>query len=77
LLIVCNFTPVPRENYLLGVPRPGYWKEALNSDASFYGGSGMGNYGGVDSHPVPAHGRYHAIRITLPPLAILFFKHER
>ncbi|HUP96240.1 MAG TPA: 1,4-alpha-glucan branching protein GlgB [Burkholderiales bacterium] len=77
LLIVCNFTPVPRENYLLGVPRAGYWTEALNSDAPFYGGSGMGNYGGVDSHPVPAHGRYHAIRITLPPLSILYFKHER
>jgi 1,4-alpha-glucan branching enzyme len=74
---VCNFTPVPRENYLLGVPAPGYWRELLNSDAPDYGGSGMGNMGGVQSHPVPAHGRYHAIRITLPPLAILYFKHER
>ena len=77
VLVVCNFTPVPRENYLLGVPHPGYWREVLNSDAPVYGGSGIGNYGGVDSHPVPAHGRFHAIRITLPPLGVVYFKHER
>jgi 1,4-alpha-glucan branching enzyme len=77
VLVVCNFTPVPRENYLLGVPHAGYWRELLNSDASIYGGSGMGNYGGVDSHPVSSHGHYHAIRITLPPLAVMYFKHER
>src|SRR5690349_19485846 len=68
VLVACNFTPVPRENYLLGVPQAGHWREIINSDAPYYGGSGMGNFGGVDSHPVPAHGRYHAIRITLPPL---------
>jgi 1,4-alpha-glucan branching enzyme len=77
VLVVCNFTPVPRENYLLGVPREGHWRELINSDAPLYGGSGIGNYGGVQSHPVPAHGRYHAIRITLPPLAIMYFRHER
>ena len=77
VLVACNFTPVPRENYLLGVPQPGFWRESLNSDATFYGGSGMGNQGGVHSSPVPAHGRYHAIRITLPPLAVVYFKHER
>ena len=77
VLVVCNFTPVPRENYLLGVPEPGFWKELLNSDATVYGGSGMGNYGGVDSHPVPVHGRFHSIRITLPPLAVVYFNHER
>jgi len=76
VLVACNFTPVPRENYLLGVPRAGHWREIVNSDATDYGGSGMGNFGGVDSHPVPAHGRYHAIRITLPPLSVVFFKHE-
>jgi 1,4-alpha-glucan branching enzyme len=76
ILVACNFTPVPRENYLLGVPRAGRWREIINSDAPYYGGSGMGNYGGVESHPVPAHGRYHAIRITLPPLAVVYFKHE-
>jgi 1,4-alpha-glucan branching enzyme len=77
VLVVCNFTPVPRENYLLGVPRAGHWREIINSDAPYYGGSGMGNFGGVESHPVPAHGRYHAIRITLPPLGVVYFKHER
>jgi 1,4-alpha-glucan branching enzyme len=77
VLVVCNFTPVPRENYLLGVPHAGHWRELLNSDAPVYGGSGMGNYGGVESHPVSAHGRFHAIRITLPPLAVVYFKHER
>ena len=76
VLVVCNFTPIPRENYLVGVPRPGYWREIVNSDAPFYGGSGVGNMGGVQSHPVPAHGRYHAIRITLPPLGVLYFRHE-
>jgi 1,4-alpha-glucan branching enzyme len=68
---------VPRENYLLGVPQPGFWREVLNSDSPFYAGSGVGNQGGVHSAPVPAHGRYHAIRITLPPLAVVYFKHER
>ncbi|MGZ8263648.1 MAG: 1,4-alpha-glucan branching protein GlgB [Burkholderiales bacterium] len=77
VLVACNFTPVARENYLVGVPRAGFWRELLNSDASIYGGSGRGNFGGVESHPVPAHGRYHAIRITLPPLAVVYFKHER
>jgi 1,4-alpha-glucan branching enzyme len=77
VLVACNFTPIPRENYLLGVPEPGFWRELLNSDASVYGGSGMGNYGGVDSNPVPVHGRFHSIRITLPPLAVVYFRHER
>jgi 1,4-alpha-glucan branching enzyme len=77
VLVVCNFTPLPRENHLVGVPLPGFWREILNSDATCYGGSGMGNQGGVTSHPVPAHGRYHALRITLPPLAVIYFKYER
>jgi 1,4-alpha-glucan branching enzyme len=77
VLVVLNLTPVPRVDHLLGVPRPGYWREVLNSDASFYGGSGMGNQGGVSSYPVPSHGRYHAIRITLPPLAAVYFRYER
>ena len=52
MLVVCNFTPVPRPNYRVGVPRGGYWREMLNSDAAVYGGSGMGNLGGVDAAPV-------------------------
>ncbi|HEX2825657.1 MAG TPA: 1,4-alpha-glucan branching protein GlgB [Burkholderiales bacterium] len=77
ILVVCNLTPVPRENFLLGVPQPGFWREMLNSDAACYAGSGVGNSGGAHSSPVPAHGRYHAIRITLPPLSVVYFKHER
>jgi 1,4-alpha-glucan branching enzyme len=74
LLVVCNFTPVPRHNYVVGVPQGGYWRELLNGDAPLYGGSGMGNLGGVDSAPVPAHGQFHSLTVTLPPLATVFFK---
>jgi 1,4-alpha-glucan branching enzyme len=73
VLVVCNFTPVPRTNYTIGVPQGGHWRELLNSDASLYGGSGMGNLGGVEAAPVAAHARYHALALTLPPLATLFF----
>lgn len=76
LLVVCNFTPVPRTNYIVGVPRGGYWREIANSDATLYGGSGMGNLGGVDSAPVSVHGRYHSLVLTLPPLSTLMFKNE-
>jgi 1,4-alpha-glucan branching enzyme len=75
-LAVVNFTPVPRQNYQVGVPRPGHWAEALNSDAPLYGGSGLGNWGGVDSAPVGAHGRFHSLSLTLPPLAVVVFRHE-
>jgi 1,4-alpha-glucan branching enzyme len=74
LLIVCNFTPVPRFNYRVGIPHKGFWKEQLNSNAGDYGGSGTGNLGGVDADPIPFHGRPYSIDITLPPLAALFFK---
>jgi 1,4-alpha-glucan branching enzyme len=76
LLVVANFTPVPRQNYLVGVPKPGHWREVLNSDATIYGGSGVGNHGGVHSVPVSAHGRFHALNLTLPPLGVLMMKHE-
>jgi len=76
ILVVCNFTPVPRYNYRLGVPRGGYWRELLNSDAPLYGGSGLGNYGGVDATPMPYEEYSHSLSITLPPLATLFFKPE-
>jgi 1,4-alpha-glucan branching enzyme len=74
ILVVLNFTPVPRDNYRLGVPSAGYWQEALNSDATLYGGSGRGNLGGVESVPVPAHGRYHSISVSLPPLGALILR---
>ena len=72
VLVVCNFTPVMRENYRIGVPRPGLWHEQLNSDAREYGGSGQGNLGGVDAAPLPAHGHFHSLSLRLPPLAALF-----
>jgi len=77
VVFVMNGTGLPRHNYRIGVPRAGRWREAINTDASQFGGSGMGNLGGVESRPVPAHGRYHAIRITLPPLGVVYFKYER
>jgi 1,4-alpha-glucan branching enzyme len=74
VLCAFNFTPVPRHNYRLGVPYGGRWAEALNSDAPDYGGSGQGNLGGVDAAPIPWHGQYHSLTLTLPPLACLFMK---
>jgi 1,4-alpha-glucan branching enzyme len=74
VLCVCNFTPVPRENYMVGVPGSGYWTELFNSDASEYWGSGVGNLGGVKTLPVPLHGRARSLRLTLPPLACVLLK---
>ena len=74
VLVVCNFTPVPRTGYRVGVPHGGYWRELLNSDAREYGGSGMGNLGGIHAEAVPAHGRPFSLKLTLPPLAALFLK---
>jgi 1,4-alpha-glucan branching enzyme len=74
LLFCCNFTPVPRLGYRFGVPSPGFYEEVLNSDAAMFGGSNMGNAGGVPSKPIPHHGRPHSIEITLPPLAVVAFK---
>jgi 1,4-alpha-glucan branching enzyme len=71
---VFNFTPVPRTNYRLGVPRGGYWREVLNSDARDYGGGGWGNLGGVEAVPVPLHGRSHSVTLTLPPLGLIYLK---
>jgi 1,4-alpha-glucan branching enzyme len=76
LLVVANFTPIPRDNYLVGVPQAGLWRECLNSDATLYGGSGSGNQGGIHSVPVAAHGRFHSLNMHLPPLAVLVLKPE-
>ena len=76
LLFVCNFTPVVRQNYRVGVPLEGYWKEILNSDAPLYGGSGQGNFGGLSTVPLPIHGRPFSLNMTLPPLGILIFRPE-
>jgi 1,4-alpha-glucan branching enzyme len=76
VLVVCNLTPVPRNNYQLGVPAPGRWRELLNTDSRDYGGSGWGNLGGVESAPITSHGRRHTLTLTLPPLAVLVLKPE-
>jgi 1,4-alpha-glucan branching enzyme len=74
VLVVLNFTPVTRVDYRVGVPRGGYWAEALNSDAPRYGGRGHGNLGGAEAAPVAAHGRPSSLRLTIPPLGMLFLK---
>ncbi|TMK80824.1 MAG: 1,4-alpha-glucan branching protein GlgB [Actinobacteria bacterium] len=74
ILVACNFTPVPRSNYRLGVPRGGPWREILNSDAHTYGGSGWGNLGGLETAPTLSHGRKLSVALTLPPLACVFLK---
>ena len=73
VVVVCNFTPVVRQDYRLGMPSAGTWREQLNTDADVYGGSGQGNMGSVSTEDVPAHGRDQSARLTLPPLATLFF----
>ena len=74
MVVVCNFTPVVRHNYRVGVPFDGVYREILNSDAAEFGGSGQGNLGGVEAAPVGFHGHFHSLNLTLPPLAAAFFK---
>ena len=76
IVVVLNFTPVPRRHYRVGVPCGGFWKEVLNSDSTEYGGSGIGNLGGVEADPVRCHNRPFSLDISLPPLAALFLKNE-
>ncbi|MBZ0270834.1 1,4-alpha-glucan branching protein GlgB [bacterium] len=74
--VIGNFTPVPRFGYRIGVPRAGFWREVLNSDAHAYGGSGAGNWGGVAAEPIPMHGHPYSISLTLPPLSTVFLAPE-
>ena len=76
ILVVCNFTPVARSNYRVGVPQEGWWHEILNSDAEHYGGSGWGNLGGVEAVPIAAYDRPFSLTLSLPPLSVLFFRHD-
>jgi len=76
MLVLCNFTPVPRHNLIVGVPVDGFWAERLNSDAPIYGGSGVGNLGGADAQPVPSHGRPRALTLSAPPLGCVFLSPE-
>jgi 1,4-alpha-glucan branching enzyme len=73
VVVVCNFTPVPRHDYRVGTPVGDCWREALNSDASLYGGSGQSNHGGLEAVPLPKHGRPDSINITAPPLGVVMF----
>ncbi|MCC2111594.1 MAG: alpha amylase C-terminal domain-containing protein, partial [Hyphomicrobiales bacterium] len=74
VVVLANFTPVPRMGVRIGMPAPGKWRERINTDAGDYGGSGLGNAGGVETEPVAAHGRANSARITLPPLAIVILE---
>lgn len=76
VLVVGNFTPVPRHDYHVGVPRGGRWVEILNSDAPIYGGSGQGNLGGVEAKEMSSHGRNYTLSITIPPLGMVMFRPE-
>ena len=74
LIFIFNFTPVPRENYRIGVPRPGFYQEVMNSDSHLYGGSNMGLGGGAHTEAIPNHGRLQSLNLTLPPLGLLVLK---
>ena len=76
LLVVCNFTPMPRDNFLVGVPARGLWREVINTDARDYGGAGWGNLGAVESVPVGSNGRLESVKLTLPPLSTLVLRWE-
>ena len=77
VLVVCNFTPVVREEYRVGVPRPGYYREILNTDSKYYGGTDLGNAGGVNAEPIPWNDRPYSIKLKLAPLAVSYFKPHR
>jgi 1,4-alpha-glucan branching enzyme len=77
IVVACNFTPIPRLNYRLGVPWPCFYREVLNTDSHFYGGSNMGNNGGVWADHWAMHGHYHSICVTLPPLSVVAFKPDK
>jgi 1,4-alpha-glucan branching enzyme len=74
VIAVLNFTPVPRPGYLVGVPGPGFYREIINTDSSYYGGGNLGNAGGLRAEPETAHGRPWSLKIELPPLALVLFK---
>jgi 1,4-alpha-glucan branching enzyme len=77
VVVICNFTPIPRENYRTGVPANGTWQEILNTDSRFYDGSGIGNLGRLEAAPVPYQGQPYSINLTLPPLAAVFLKQAK
>jgi 1,4-alpha-glucan branching enzyme len=74
VVVACNFTPIPRTNYRIGLPLAGFYQEVLNSDSEHYGGSNMGNNGGVTAEEIPSHNQLYSAEITFPPLAVVVFK---
>jgi 1,4-alpha-glucan branching enzyme len=76
LVCVCNLSPVPRREFRVGMPRPGRWVEALNTDSAYYGGSDVGNLGGIDAEGVPWHDQPYSAELTLPPLGVLWLVPE-
>ncbi|WP_217349562.1 alpha amylase C-terminal domain-containing protein, partial [Herbaspirillum sp. VT-16-41] len=76
IIVVSNFTPVPRHNYRFGINQPGRWREELNTDSMHYHGSNAGNGGGVQSDEIPVNGRAHSLSVTIPPLATVWFVRE-
>ena len=77
IVVICNFTPVLREEYRVGVPRPGFYREIMNTDSRFYDGTDVGNSGGVRAEPIPWNDRPYSIKLRLPPLGVMFFKPQR
>ena len=76
VVVACNFTPVPRYGYRVGVPLPGYSRERLNTDAGLYGGANIGNGGGVLADDIGSHGRPHSLALTLPPLGTVILERQ-
>jgi 1,4-alpha-glucan branching enzyme len=76
VIVVCNFTPVPRAHYRIGVPGAGGWRELLNTDAQLYGGSNLGNGGWVQAQQIQSHGLPFSLELTLPPLATVLLRQD-
>jgi 1,4-alpha-glucan branching enzyme len=74
VLVVCNFTPMPRHKYRLGVPVGGFWEEIFNSDGAEYGGSGWGNFGGVEAQARESHWREYSLLLSIPPLGVVYLR---
>jgi 1,4-alpha-glucan branching enzyme len=74
VVVACNFTPVPRRGYRVGVPKEGFWREVLNSNAAIYGGTDEGNMGGCPTDPISTHGQDHSLLLDIPPLGMVIFK---
>ena len=75
-MVVSNFTPIPREGYRIGVPEAGFYREAINSDSERYGGSNVGNMGGIQAEAVESHGQPYSLVLSAPPLGTIIFVRE-